>query len=343
MFSRRLLSASLRGLPSRVPNVHSAASFARLQRTSATSIRMFSSTGSDSTPSVPEVPVVPSTPSVPDISPESAQAAIEAIGADAVRELGYTPVDLVIKGIEQVHLLSGMPYWATIIALTIGIRLALLPVAVKTQQAAVRLQKIKPDLDRLTNAVKNADTSDASVRMRYNEEIRHLMASNKVNPLKALVMPFFQIPIFLSFFFGLQQIGTYVPAYATGGMYWFTDLGAADPTLILPAINALSFLGIVELGAETQMSNPYMKNFMRLMGLVMVPVTMNMPQVKYFSVDIDPNSPLVRDCFSTGLRAMLYPWCKWQHSEIKPSQKCSILNAPLSLPMLHRPLVPWSY
>jgi YidC/Oxa1 family membrane protein insertase len=92
-------------------------------------------------------------------------------------------------------------------------------------------------------------------------------------------MPFVQLPVFISFFAALREMGDYFPGYATGGIHWFTDLSVADPTMILPVCNALSFLLMIELGVDG-MAKEQQGQFvwvMRALGVAMVPLTMDMP------------------------------------------------------------------
>jgi membrane protein insertase Oxa1/YidC/SpoIIIJ len=92
-----------------------------------------------------------------------------------------------------------------------------------------------------------------------------------------------QMPIFMSFFFGLQRMATDYPSLVSGGTLWFEDLTVADPTYGLPLLASLSFLITIELGGEAgqQQQNPgqakTMKNVMRAMAVGMVPLTMAMP------------------------------------------------------------------
>ena len=197
-------------------------------------------------------------------------------------QLGYNPVDLVISTIEQVHVLSGMPYWQSIVAVTIGIRFALLPIALKGVQNANRMAFLKPDMEKVQNAMK-ASTGDAKMQARYQLEIKELFKKHNVNPFRALLMPLLQMPIFISLFMALRQMQDYCPGYTTGGVLWFTDLSIADPTYMLPIINALSFLLMVEVGADgmDQANRGMFKNVMRGLSIFMVPLTASMPQVSF--------------------------------------------------------------
>lgn len=42
-------------------------------------------------------------------------------------------------------------------------------------------------------------------------------------------------------------MGLYFPGYATGGMDWVLDLGATDPTYVLPVLTAASMMVSVAL------------------------------------------------------------------------------------------------
>jgi len=61
---------------------------------------------------------------------------------------------------------------------------------------------------------------------------------------------------------------------------WFTDLAAADSTMVLPVLNAVSFLMMIELGADGMASSDQdkFKWVMRGLAFVMTPITMSMPQ-----------------------------------------------------------------
>jgi superfamily II DNA/RNA helicase len=102
------------------------------------------------------------------------------------------------------------------------------------------MQHLKPDMERVTAAMKAAESmSDPKIQLRYQMEMKEMFIKHKVNPFKALVMPFLQMPIFISVFMALRQAHEYLPTFSSGGAYWFTDLSAADPYYILPIINGL--------------------------------------------------------------------------------------------------------
>jgi len=195
-------------------------------------------------------------------------------------QLGYTPSHICMSLIENAHMMGDVPYWVAIAGLTVALRTFLLPVAIKTVQNAARMAALRPDMQVLQDAfTKNPNQNDNAVRLKFQTEMKGLFKKHKVNPFQAMMMPLIQLPLFLSFFFGLQSMGEFFPAFSQGGILWFTDLSSSDPYLILPLYNAASFLLMIEMGADgiqTQDQTQF-KNIMRILAVAMVPLTMHMP------------------------------------------------------------------
>jgi YidC/Oxa1 family membrane protein insertase len=196
-------------------------------------------------------------------------------------DLGFNPVDIVIMTLNQIQTSLGIPYWEAIVIFTVALRLCLLPVAIKGVVNANRMAFLRPDMERLQEAMKASQAlGDMKVQQRYQMEMKGLFEKHKVNPLRALVLPFLQMPIFVSVFMALRQVQDYFPAYCSGGALWFIDLSMSDPYYILPVINAATFLLMIETGADgmdQQMKGTF-KNVMRMLGVAMVPLTASMPQ-----------------------------------------------------------------
>jgi YidC/Oxa1 family membrane protein insertase len=201
--------------------------------------------------------------------------------ATASADLGLSswhPFDLVSQLVEYVHLTSGLPYWAVIIATTIGVRIACVPLGVKAVQNSARMAAIRPKMNKLI-AFSKANPNNTT----YQKELFLLWKKNNVNPLKALAVPLFQLPLFVTFFFGIRQMGEYYPGMAEGGIMWFPDLMVHDPMFLLPIINGASFLLMVELNSHDQAVEAdqaaTFKTAMRALAVFMVPVTMYTPAV----------------------------------------------------------------
>lgn len=66
----------------------------------------------------------------------------------------YWPPDLAMMAVESVHATTGMPYWMTIVAITLGIRTAIVPIGLLAARNGARTAAMKPEMDALQAAIK---------------------------------------------------------------------------------------------------------------------------------------------------------------------------------------------
>lgn len=196
---------------------------------------------------------------------------------DTVPALGYYPPDLIASALDGLHVMTGLPYWQAIIVGTVAIRLLLLPSSIMGLRATSRIAAVRPEVDRLSKRMEK----DPENKSLYEAEIVHLHKKYKVSYISGFGQPLVQLPVFLSTFLALRQMGTYFPEFTSGGTLWFTDLSIADPTFVLPVASAASFLLLTELGSdEVKMQNyPWIKTVTRVMGVGIIPLTYFLPSV----------------------------------------------------------------
>jgi YidC/Oxa1 family membrane protein insertase len=104
-----------------------------------------------------------------------------------------------------------------IIALTIGLRIALFPLTWKQIQSMVAMRRLKPELDVINEKFKD----DAQAKQLATME---LWRKHKVNPLGGCLPSLVQMPIWFALYATLQ---TAVEFYRTPFL-WFPDLSAPD-------------------------------------------------------------------------------------------------------------------
>eukprot|EP00566_Odontella_aurita_P012368 CAMPEP_0113534954 /NCGR_PEP_ID=MMETSP0015_2-20120614/5432_1 /TAXON_ID=2838 /ORGANISM="Odontella" /LENGTH=490 /DNA_ID=CAMNT_0000434145 /DNA_START=151 /DNA_END=1623 /DNA_ORIENTATION=+ /assembly_acc=CAM_ASM_000160 len=196
----------------------------------------------------------------------------------------YYPQDHVVDLVNYVHMTTGWSYAVVVAALTCGIRLAAFPLFVKAQQNSSRMAHMKPEMDLLKARVEALGSQgDSNAQMQMGLEMRALFKKYDCNPLKALIVPLVQMPVFMSMFLGLRKMPDYFPnELSTGGAFWFPDLSAADPTWVMPIASGLMFVGMVELGKEQMLANnreqgELFLNVFRVMGVVVTAATINFP------------------------------------------------------------------
>jgi hypothetical protein len=200
-----------------------------------------------------------------------------AVGRDLVMS---DPFDLVCSYINNIHVAWDVPYWHSIMIGTLGLRLVILPVALRTMQNAGRLAVVQPLVKAKVDEA-NANKDDKELYTKLMLEGRDIYAQHNVNPVLSLLLPFVQMPLFVSFFFGLQRMVEIFPDYTSGGTLWFENLAVADPTYMLPIINGFTFFLVFESNSDLKAKQPQMMIFFRAMALFMIPITATFQSVRY--------------------------------------------------------------
>ncbi|KAG9486979.1 hypothetical protein GDO78_007049 [Eleutherodactylus coqui] len=222
-------------------------------------------------------------PAVSDVAPTVTE--IVAQGEQTLRELGlagYSPVGLIQNLLELLHVNLGVPWWGAIVTGTILARILVFPLIVKGQREAVKMNNHMPQITALSNKMNEAKRSGNKFEFaKAYTDFTMYQKKHGVNPFRGFLVPLVQAPVFISFFVGIRQMTSLpVPSLQTGGLWWFTDLTVADPYYVLPLVVTASMLAVIELGAETGVSNPNlktMKNVFRIMPLVILPFIINFP------------------------------------------------------------------
>ncbi|EDV25515.1 uncharacterized protein TRIADDRAFT_23561 [Trichoplax adhaerens] len=198
---------------------------------------------------------------------------------------GYTPIGLLQHAIDSLHSYVGLPWWGSIMVATAILRALTLPLVVRSYRNSARMNNISPTVSRLMNKMRAAPTQQEAAL--YSQELRLLFQKHNCNPFKSLISPLLQVPVFISFFLGLRRMCTApLESMKDGGMYWFTDLTAADPYYVLPVLSCVTMLLTLELGTEVgarnsgmqqQATMKVMKIVFRFLAIGMLPVTAQFP------------------------------------------------------------------
>ncbi|XP_003383873.1 PREDICTED: mitochondrial inner membrane protein OXA1L-like [Amphimedon queenslandica] len=195
---------------------------------------------------------------------------------------GYTPVGLVQNCLDWIHLNTGLPWWASIVVGTVILRSLMLPLVIKLQVNAARLNQIRPETDVIMARMKEyQQMGNTILAAQENARLLMLYRKHNCNPVKMMIMPFLQFPVFISFFIALRRMAQApIESMKDGGLFWFTDLTLPDPYYILPITSSLLFMANIELGGEAGVTNPQMekmKLFFRIMSVALVPLTATFP------------------------------------------------------------------
>ncbi|XP_014671157.1 PREDICTED: mitochondrial inner membrane protein OXA1L-like [Priapulus caudatus] len=239
---------------------------------------------------------IPPPPPIPEITDTSTSTGdvisspdvgdiISAVGEPSFAELGlggWGPVGIVQNCLEWLHISTGLPWWGTIAVATICVRVLLFPIVIKAQQNAAKMQNNMPQLqvmqDRMSEARQSGNTMEAAI---LANQIVAYMKEKDVNPLKNMIVPLAQAPVFISFFVGLRKMANFpLESMKVGGLFWFENLTIPDPYFLIPAMTSLTLLITLEIGAETGARLESMKTMryvFRAMPFLFFPIMMKFP------------------------------------------------------------------
>lgn len=90
-----------------------------------------------------------------------------ALNDPTMSSLGYTPDAFITRLLCFVHDYTGLPWYGAIILTTIGVRVALLPVVIKSIRNVHRLRLAKPEMERLQQMMKENPPLTEADKQRY--------------------------------------------------------------------------------------------------------------------------------------------------------------------------------
>ena len=125
------------------------------------------------------------------------------------------PIENVLTALlEWLHTAIGLPWAWAIIALTLIVRMAILPLMLKQVRSMQRLQIHAPELKAIQQKYKHD-------KQKMNEEVMKFYRENKVNPMASCFPLLLQIPIFFALFFVLRDFDEEVyPNYPDSDLGW---------------------------------------------------------------------------------------------------------------------------
>lgn len=162
---------------------------------------------------------------------------------------------LAMNLLDYTHTSTGMAWWETIVAVTIGFRVVTLPLTLMSMRNAAAMMRIKPKSEALVRDMQLCSTSSADGKRRYvalNKALQKLYADNNCHPLKSLVPVFGQMPIWVFMFSGLQAMSSDKaagpwPGFETGGILWFANIAVPDQYYLVPVAGSMSMMAIAML------------------------------------------------------------------------------------------------
>jgi len=138
-----------------------------------------------------------------------------------------TPLEDVLRSVLEwlgPHGAIGLPWAWSIVALTVVVRVLLVPVAIKQIHSMQSLQIHAPEM----KAIQQRYKSD---RQKQSEELMKFYRENKINPYASCLPIVFQIPIFIALFYVLKDFEKEIfPQFPESTLQWLNLVDITEPT-----------------------------------------------------------------------------------------------------------------
>jgi YidC/Oxa1 family membrane protein insertase len=122
--------------------------------------------------------------------------------------------DLLTWALEEFHTTFGLTWAWSIIALTICVRMLLVPLTVRQIHSMQRMQEHLPEMKAIQKRYKND-------RKKQNEELMKFYRENQINPASSCLPILPQIPIFFALYFVLRHFDDRIyPKYPASSLDW---------------------------------------------------------------------------------------------------------------------------
>ncbi|XP_045772805.1 cytochrome c oxidase assembly protein COX18, mitochondrial [Maniola jurtina] len=214
-------------------------------------------------------------------------------------------VNFMQDGLLYFHDTTGLTWSVTIITTTILIRAFMtLPLTIYQNYILAKVENIGLELKDMVNEMKK-ETAIARKMYNLNEkqtmllfkrsmkkQWRNLIERDNCHPLKATIVVWFQIPIWVCMSFALRNLVSMQrpdpSALVTfmelevGGFGWIPNLTEVDHSLILPVMFGLTNLAIIEIQRMSKLREPsrmynIFTNGFRVFSIVMIPIAASVP------------------------------------------------------------------
>jgi YidC/Oxa1 family membrane protein insertase len=187
-----------------------------------------------------------------------------------------SPIENVLTDVlTWLHDTGGLTWAWSIVALTVIVRILLVPLAIRQIHSMQSLQLHAPEMKAIQQRYK-AD------RQRQSEELMKFYRENKINPYASCLPIVFQIPIFIALFFVLRDFEDEIfPLFPESSLEWLNIVDITEPTKdgwgpLLLVVYVLSQLASTWL-MSTQMQSTAQRVMIMVLPIVFIPFILSFP------------------------------------------------------------------
>jgi YidC/Oxa1 family membrane protein insertase len=122
-----------------------------------------------------------------------------------------TPLEDGLRAVlDWLHGTAGLPWAWSIVALTVLVRMALVPLTVRQIHSMQRMQRHMPEMKEIQKKYKQD-------KRRQQEELMKFYRENQINPASSCLPLLFQLPVFIALYLVLRKFSHHPPA---GSLSW---------------------------------------------------------------------------------------------------------------------------
>ena len=123
-----------------------------------------------------------------------------------------TPLEHVARHVlNWLHFSVGLPWAWSIVALTVIVRMLLVPLTVKQIHSMQNLQRYAPQMKEIQKKYKQD-------KQKQNEELMKFYKENQINPAASCLPMLVQLPVFLGLYYALRHFSKEAPALHPGNL-----------------------------------------------------------------------------------------------------------------------------
>jgi YidC/Oxa1 family membrane protein insertase len=135
-----------------------------------------------------------------------------------------TPLEHVARHILNfLHYNVGLPWAWSIVALTVIVRMVLVPLTVKQIHSMQNLQRYAPQMKEIQKKYKND-------RQKQNEELMKFYRENNINPAASCLPMLVQLPVFIALYYALRTFAKHPPGGNLSFLHFIPSIAAHTTT-----------------------------------------------------------------------------------------------------------------
>ncbi|PSL39997.1 YidC/Oxa1 family membrane protein insertase [Planomicrobium soli] len=207
-------------------------------------------------------------------------------------------------------------YGFAIIAVTIVIRLVLLPLMIKQARSSKSMQQAQPALKALKEKY---PSKDAVTQQKYQQEMMALFKEKGVNPMAGCLPVLIQMPILIGFYHAISRMNN-TPSIDLGSFLIFP---LAEASIILAIIAGI--MQFIVLYTGPAMDNPQMKVMMYFMPIMIIGFGVVLPAALTLYWVVGNIVSLLQNL------AIYRPWEKKEVVTAEPVQKQPVRKQPVQV------------